>query len=107
MRKVLLVDDDSNGAEAIALYLHHCGYSVTRAGNGVEALALLSGAAPDLILLDVQMPRMDGVDFLGVLRSYLRWQQIPVILLTAHADLPAVRRAAECDRADIVNKAGI
>jgi len=50
---------------------------------------------------------MDGVDFLGVLRSYLRWQQIPVILLTAHADLPAVRRAAECDRADIVNKAGI
>jgi CheY-like chemotaxis protein len=107
MRKVLLVDDDANGAEAVALYLQHSGYAVTRAGNGIEALALLSGAAPDLILLDVQMPRMDGIDFLAVLRSYLRWQHIPVILLTAHSDLPAVKRAAERDRADIVNKAGI
>src|SRR5690349_7081928 len=107
MRKVLLIDDDASGAEAISLYLQRCGYGVTRAGNGVEALALLGGVVPDLILLDVQMPRMDGEEFLAILRSYLRWQHIPVILLTAHADLPAVRRAAERDRADIVSKAGI
>jgi CheY-like chemotaxis protein len=107
MRKVLLIDDDPNGADAVALYLQRSGFAVSRASNGVEAIAVLSGATPDLILLDVQMPRMDGVEFLAVLRSYLRWQHIPVILLTAHSDRPAVRRAAECDRADIVSKAGM
>ena len=107
MRSILFVDDDTAGAEPVALYLRRAGYEVNCASNGREALLALTGPNPDLILLDVRMPRMDGLEFLSVLRSYLRWQHIPVILLTAYADLGAVGRAAERHHADVVNKAGI
>ena len=53
------------------------------------------------------MPKMDGLEFLAILRSYMRWQHIPVILLTAYADLATVVRAAKRFDADVVNKAGI
>jgi CheY-like chemotaxis protein len=107
VRSILFVDDDAAGAEPVALYLRRAGYDVTRASNGREALLALTGPNPDLILLDVRMPRMDGLELLAVLRSYLRWQHIPVILLTAYADLGAVGRAAVRHNADVVNKAGI
>ena len=91
----------------MALYLQRAGYVVIRATNGRDGLSALTGPTPDLILLDVRMPKMDGLEFLTVLRSYLRWQHIPVILLTAYADLATVIRAAKRFNADVVNKAGI
>lgn len=79
-----------------------------QASNGREALnALTADKSPDLILLDVRMPQMDGLELLAILRSYLRWQHIPVILLSAYADLPSVTTAANQYHADLVNKAGI
>jgi CheY-like chemotaxis protein len=107
VRSILFVDDDTAGAEPVALYLRRAGFDVTLASNGRDALLALTGPNPDLILLDVRMPRMDGVEFLTVLRSYMRWQHIPVILLTAYADLGSVARAADRHHADVVNKAGI
>src|SRR3954468_24132668 len=107
MPTVLFVDDDLAGSEPVALYLQRAGYVVVRATNGRDGLAALTGPTPDLILLDVRMPKMDGLEFLAILRSYMRWQHIPVILLTAYADLATVIRAAERFDADVVNKAGI
>jgi CheY-like chemotaxis protein len=107
VHSLLYVEDDATGAEPVALYLRRIGYDVARASNGREALLALTGPNPDLIILDVRMPKMDGLEFLAVLRSYLRWQHIPVILLTAYADLGSVTRAAERHGADVVNKAGI
>jgi CheY-like chemotaxis protein len=105
---ILFVDDDAAGAEPVMLYLQRASFEVKLAQNGRDALnALTAGPSPDLILLDVRMPRMDGLEFLAILRSYLRWQHIPVVLLTAYADLPSVARAAERLGADVVNKAGI
>jgi CheY-like chemotaxis protein len=108
MLKLLFVDDDPEGAEPVCLYLRHHGFEVVVARNGSEALNLLTdGAGPDLILLDVRMPRMDGLEFLTVLRSYHRWQTVPVILLTAYADIPMIAREADRHHAHLMSKAGI
>src|SRR5687768_2668715 len=107
MSALLYVDDDVSGAEPLLLYLRRAGYDVTHVASGAEALSLLLDDSFNLILLDVRMPRMDGLEVLAVLRSYSRWQHLPVILLTAYADVPAVERTAARQGADLVNKADI
>jgi CheY-like chemotaxis protein len=107
MSALLYVDDDVSGAEPFLLYLRRAGYDVTHAASGADALAGLLDGSFDLILLDVRMPQMDGLEVLSVLRSYSRWQHLPVILLTAYADVPAVERTAARHGADLVNKAAI
>ena len=107
MSRILLVDDDPSGTEPVLRYIQRSGFDVATARDGREALSALSaGESPDLILLDVSMPGMSGLELLRVLRSYLRWQGIPVILLTAYADQAAVLRTAKRFDADVVSKAG-
>jgi CheY-like chemotaxis protein len=93
MAKILLVDDQPELAEPIVKYLAQEGHSVTVLPNGKEALAQVLSDLPDLILLDLIMPEMDGPCFLEVVRSYLRLQSLPVVILTAAADSPMIERA--------------
>ena len=83
MSKVLVVDDMPIFREPIAACLRASGYETCIAGNGQEALAVLQSSRPDLILLDIAMPIMDGISFLSVIRGDPATQSIPVILLTA------------------------
>ncbi len=93
MSYVLVVDDDLDSGEALTRMLRKRGHQAIAASNGHEGLSLLMGARPDVIVLDLRMPKMDGAMFLEVLRSYLRFQQVPVLLLTAFPDSPQVARA--------------
>lgn len=95
MAKVLVVDDDADSRELLAKYLRTAGHRVALAPNGSDALASLTVDTPDVVVLDYKMPQMDGVSFLEVIRCYLRWQSLPVILLTAYPDGPHMRRGAE------------
>jgi len=69
------------------------GHDVTYAPNGREALSLVLADWPDVILLDLLMPGMDGPSFLEVVRSYLRIQSLPVVVLTGLGDSPMIDRA--------------
>ena len=80
---VLLVEDDIETREIMARALEKAGWTVSEAGNGQEALDIMSGLQPMLILLDLMMPVMDGFDFLAELRARPEWQHIPVIVVTA------------------------
>ena len=80
---VLLVEDDAAIREMMARTLEKSDWSVSEAGNGREALESLAKSKPQLILLDLMMPVMDGFDFLLQLRANTDWQDIPVIVLTA------------------------
>jgi len=80
---VLLVEDDTETREVMARALKKAGWTVSGAGNGQEALDIMSNLQPMLILLDLMMPVMDGFDFLAELRARPEWQQIPVIVITA------------------------
>ena len=86
MANVLVVDDDADSCEAMARYLTKTGHSVRCVPNGREALAALVTAVPDVIVLDVRMPVMDGVTLVEVIRSYLRWSMIPVAVVTAYPE---------------------
>ena len=80
---VLLVEDDIETREMMARTLDKAGWAVSEAGNGREALDIMAGLEPRLILLDLMMPVMDGFGFLAELRARPEWQHIPVIVLTA------------------------
>lgn len=95
MAIVLVVDDNEDTRTAISLFLRKRGHRVASAPNGREALAALTVDTPDVVILDARMPQMDGTSFLEVIRSYLRWQQTPVIMLTAYAEGPHIKRAVE------------
>ena len=78
--KVLVVEDNADDRVLIASHLATVAAEISEAANGQEALELLDNFSPDLILLDLLMPRMDGMTFLGKLRGEPRWSQIPVLV---------------------------
>ena len=80
---VLLVEDDPATREMMVRTLEEANWHVREAGNGREALDQLAREIPQLILLDLMMPVMDGFDFLLEMRANAAWQDIPVIVLTA------------------------
>jgi len=81
--RVLVVDDEDNIRRIVTTYLRAEGFSVTEASDGAEALDVFGTLVPDLVILDVMMPGMDGVE---VLREIRRRSDTPVILLTARAE---------------------
>jgi signal transduction histidine kinase/DNA-binding response OmpR family regulator len=82
-RVVLVVEDDAETRDIMARTLEKSGWAVSEAGNGQEALDIMASTEPQLILLDLMMPVMDGFGFLAALRSKPQWQHIPVIVVTA------------------------
>jgi CheY-like chemotaxis protein len=91
-KTVLLVEDDADLVGLVSILLEEDGYCVKIAGNGREALATLEHDIPDLILLDMKMPIMNGPEFTREL-EVRHGRQAPIVVLTAAAD--AHRRAAE------------
>jgi CheY-like chemotaxis protein len=92
---VLIVDDDEDTRDMIAVLLEQAGYSVATAGNGREALERLKMLRPEMILLDVCMPEMDGAMFRQEQRRHWDWLHIPTIVMTGAADEPMLDIAVE------------
>ena len=82
MKKILLVDDDRDFCEATELLLEGLGYEVVLAHDGKEGLEKVRKAKPQLVILDVMMPEMNGYDVCVVIKADPELSQIPVILLT-------------------------
>jgi signal transduction histidine kinase/DNA-binding response OmpR family regulator len=82
-RRVLLVEDDETTRTVIRHALERDGWAITPAENGRVALARVGEGRPDVILLDLMMPEMDGFEFLAELRRHEAWRDIPVVVLTA------------------------
>lgn len=92
---VLIVDDDDDARELLADLVRKAGYSVATACDGREAIEHLRRSRPDLILLDVVMPGMDGASFRQEQRRNRDWIRIPTIVLTGAADEPVLDVAVE------------
>ena len=82
-RQALLVDDDDMMRRGMRLALEQDGWQVNEAENGRIALARLAEKRPDIIMLDLMMPEMDGFEFLVEMRSRAEWRDIPVLVVTA------------------------
>ena len=86
MPLVMLVDDADVERAAVRRLLEREGYDVVEAADGLDALAVLEGSRPALILLDLSMPDLDGLALLQFLRQDVRWRSIPVVVVTGSDD---------------------
>ncbi len=86
--KILIVEDDSDFQDIYQLYLQGASYQVSIAGNGQEGLIALEKETPDLIILDLIMPVMDGEEFYVRLRAQEKWRRIPVIIASVNEKMP-------------------
>ncbi len=82
-RTIMVVDDNPDIITIVKTILEGKGYNVLSASSGQELLSLLNNQIPDLIILDIMMPEMDGLEVLGRLKGVTETASIPVILLTA------------------------
>jgi signal transduction histidine kinase/DNA-binding response OmpR family regulator len=82
-RRVLVVEDDAANRELIHRVLKERGWTVNEADNGAVALRCLADALPDVIILDLMMPEMDGFEFIARMRENDDWQKVPIIVITA------------------------
>jgi two-component system cell cycle response regulator len=101
---VLIADDEPLGQETLAALLSPLGYQLIFASNGGEALRLATITPPDLILLDVMMPGMDGFEVCRRLRDYAPLADVPVIMLTALDDRESRLRGIEAGADDFISK---
>ena len=104
MAKILIVDDNECNREVLLDALHDEGYEIRQAGNGREAIRLVEEDHPDLILLDILMPEMDGVETLEYLKGKEETRHIPVIMVTALGMDSQVATCLDAGAADYIVK---
>ena len=102
--RILVVDDTPANIQAISAILKEKGYQISVATNGRQALAVVDRVRPDLILLDVMMPEMDGFETCRQLKAAEKWRQIPVIFLTAKTETADLVQGFELGAVDYVAK---
>jgi CheY-like chemotaxis protein len=85
MERILIADDKAGGRELVRAVLERCGYAIYEAADGIEALRVARNIHPDLIVLDLNMPGVDGFGVIRELRRDSDFASIPVLALTASA----------------------
>jgi len=101
---VLVVDDSATVREQLEMFLTVSGFAVTCAVNGVDALQKFPISHPDVILLDVMMPSMDGFQTCQALRQLPNGEQTPIVMLTSLDDVQTITRAYEVGATDFMRK---
>ncbi|MBN1555021.1 MAG: response regulator [Phycisphaerae bacterium] len=102
--RILVVDDNAQNLELLVEYLNALDCEIDTAVDGVDALEKVQAAVPDLILLDVMMPRMSGFECCRKLRSNPDSRDIPVIMVTALNELGDIERGVESGTDDFITK---
>lgn len=102
MPTVLVVDDDQDHGRALAKIFERAGYRVGTAGDGQEALRILTERPFDLVITDLRMPRMNGLDLLRNIRAMS--PQVPVLIVTAFGEWTTYIEAMECGCVDYLSK---
>jgi CheY-like chemotaxis protein len=105
MAYVLVVEDDPDQRDLFAHILCQAKYKVESAADGRHALASILFRRPDVLLLDLCLPEMDGTALLEVMRSYIRLQSVPVVVITGLGDSPLVEHARSLNPSSVLTKA--
>ncbi|MFN8421569.1 MAG: response regulator [Anaerolineae bacterium] len=104
MKRILVVDDDKGALTLIGIMLDRGGFQVLKAQDANEALEILGKETPDLIILDVMMPGMDGIKLCGVIRQREQTTNTPVLILSAKHDATSVISSMENGATDYLLK---
>lgn len=103
-RNILVVDDEIGALTLIGIMLERGGFSVLKARDATSALAVLDQNTPDMIILDVMMPGMDGIELCRVIRQRDDTLSIPVLILSARGDAESIMRGMEAGANDYLPK---
>ncbi len=101
---VLVIDDDPMACDIIEGFLYQDGYEMAFAHSGREALEIIDAVQPDIVLLDVLMPEMDGFEVCRRLKANEKWRDIPVIIVTGLHEKTDVVRGFEVGANDFIHK---
>ena len=104
MPTILVVDDHEEIREALAEILEEEGHEVLQAADGLDALAMISSSLPDVILLDIAMPGIDGLETLSRLKEIPESATLPVIMVTAQGDRQNMVKAVQLGVRDYITK---
>ncbi len=91
--KILIADDDNEMRESLASLLAHAGYKVIEAADGQEAVEMAAKDLPSLIMLDIHMPKMDGLTACKVIKSNQLTRHIPVVMLTVEGNIAEIQQS--------------
>jgi DNA-binding response OmpR family regulator len=100
---ILVIDDDMALQAVIDVALRNEGYQVVEANDGEEGIRMVSRVAPDLVICDIMMPNMDGVEMFAYIKDILQTESVPVIMMTALSRKPWFREL-ELEGAIILHK---
>ena len=104
MKRILVVDDEIGALTLIGIMLERGGFEVLKAKDAEQALSVLELETPDLIVLDVMMPGMDGIELCGVLRDRQDTQELPILILSARGDAKSVMAGMDAGASDYLPK---
>jgi CheY-like chemotaxis protein len=104
MRHVLVVDDEPGLLKLYSVILKRAGFDVLLAKDGREALELIKQDTPDLIISDLMMPELDGMELCTMVRANARTRQVPFVLVTAITDPRVHRQALDCGANRVLKK---
>ncbi|MEI6863674.1 MAG: response regulator, partial [Candidatus Omnitrophota bacterium] len=103
-KKILIVDDEKQLVSLVRLHMEMSGYEVLSASDGEEALAVANRDKPDLMILDLMLPKIDGWEVCKRLRAESKSGDIPVIMLTARSETEDKLKGFECGADDYMTK---
>ncbi|MBN2407770.1 MAG: response regulator [Elusimicrobia bacterium] len=103
-KKILLIEDNPFNREIAEISLRKAGYDIMMAENGEEGMQKLEKDEPDLVLLDLALPKISGWDIVKMLRQNPRYRDLPVIALTAHAMVGDKEKALEVGCSSYLSK---
>ncbi len=103
-KQILVVDDEIGALTLIGIMLERGGFSVLKAKDGKTALAVLDQNTPDLIILDVMMPGMNGIELCRFVRERADTNGVPVLILSARGDAESIMRGIEAGANDYLPK---
>jgi DNA-binding response OmpR family regulator len=104
MKRILVVDDEIGALTLIGIMLERGGFEVLKAKNAEVALGVLEQETPDLIILDVMMPGMDGIELCRTIRGRPETEGTPVLILSARGDAESVMRGMDAGATDYLPK---
>jgi len=104
MKRILVVDDEIGARTLIGIMLDRGGFEVLKASDAAQALSMLEQDTPDLIILDVMMPGMDGIDLCKAIRARTSTAAVPILILSTRGDAESVMRGMDAGATDYLPK---
>ncbi len=104
MKRILVVDDEIGALTLIGIMLDRGGFEVLKARDANQALAILEKETPDLMILDVMMPGVDGIELCQMIRKRKETADTPILILSARGDAESVMRGMDAGASDYLPK---